>query len=156
MDSLSVFLLPNHGLLTQIGTRLTSPHRRIAAGALCKLPNITVHCRRAQLLEESRHWITREALDARIEEALDGPLKLWSEVNTLDDSILAPPDSPQAVADSGHQQQRQRQQEEEGDLDEGLMVNIINDTVGLPYYKLKGANLKQAQMLKELGAAELT
>lgn len=112
--------------------------------------------RRAQLLEESRHWITREALDARIEEALDGPLKLWSEVNTLDDSILAPPDSPQAVADSGHQQQRQRQQEEEGDLDEGLMVNIINDTVGLPYYKLKGANLKQAQMLKELGAAELT
>ena len=120
------------------------------------LPNTTVLCRRAQLLEESRHWITREALDARIEEALDGPLKLWSELRVWEDSILAPPDNPQGVTDPGHQQQKQRQREEEDDLDEGVMVNIKIDTVGLPYHKLKRATREQAQMLKELGAAELT
>ena len=83
-------------------------------------------------------------------------MKLWSEIGTWDDSILAPPDRPQAVADSGRHQQKERQQEEEGDLDEGLMVNIKNDSVGLPYYKLKRATLEEAQVLKALGADELT
>ena len=143
-------------LLTWNAGRLTLPHKRLrlAAGALHTLLSTTVLCRRAQLLEESRHWIAREALDARIEEALDGPLKLWSDIRAFDDSILAPSDNPQAVADSGYQQQRQ--QEEESDSDEGLMVTIQNDTVGMPYYKLKRATLEEAQMLKELGAAELT
>ena len=83
-------------------------------------------------------------------------MKLWSDIRTFDDDILAPPDKPQAVADSGNQQQKQGQQEDEGDLDEGVMVGIQNDTMGLPYYKLKRATLEEAQMLKELGAAELT
>ena len=40
--------------------------------------------RRAELLEQSRAWITPETLDARINEALDNPVQLYDEVGQSD------------------------------------------------------------------------
>ena len=37
-------------------------------------------CRRAELLEESKHWITPETLEARKNEALDNPVELYAEI----------------------------------------------------------------------------
>ena len=35
--------------------------------------------RRAMLLQQSRHWVTPEALGARVDEALDNPVPLYPQ-----------------------------------------------------------------------------
>jgi hypothetical protein len=68
------------GLIPHVATHCLRPFGHYSSSVSCATQNLKSFlcgCRKEQLIEDSRHWIRAQDLEARIQEALDHPVPLY-------------------------------------------------------------------------------